>query len=109
MQQVTDRSSATTTHVVKHFGPALEGDALEDGQHGQAEVVEIRDAPIRPLPKLLAAIIVGSHVVALVAARSARNWIVHDRICENFHDWKIWKNFFFFFFINGDGDFDLYY
>lgn len=63
---------------------------MEDGQHCQAKVVEIRDTPIRPLPKLLAAIIIGSHVVALVTAWPAWNRIVHDRICENSTIGKYW-------------------
>ena len=35
---------------VEHVGPALEGDALEHGEHGQAEVVEAGDAPLGALP-----------------------------------------------------------
>lgn len=37
--------------TIKHVGPALERDALEHRQHGQAEVVEIRDAKVWPFPE----------------------------------------------------------
>lgn len=47
-------------YIIKHVRPALEGDALEDREHGQSEVVEIRDAVVRALPELLAAVVVGS-------------------------------------------------
>ena len=42
------------THIIEHIGPALHGDALEDGEHGQAEVVKVGDAVVGPLPPLLA-------------------------------------------------------
>ena len=39
-----------STHGVHHVGPPLERDALEHGEHGQAEVVEVGDAVVRALP-----------------------------------------------------------
>ena len=49
----TDRvGSAGCTHPVEHVSPALQSDALEHRQHGLPEVVEARDAPLRPLPVL---------------------------------------------------------
>lgn len=38
------------TYVVHDGGPALHGDALEDGQHGETEVVEVGDAAVRSDP-----------------------------------------------------------
>lgn len=40
-------------YPVENFGPALQGDALEHGQHGKGEVVEVGDAIVRTFPKLL--------------------------------------------------------
>jgi len=42
------------TDRVHHVGPALESDALEHGQHRQAEVVEVGDAVVRTLPSAAA-------------------------------------------------------
>lgn len=66
--------------TVKHVGPALERDALEHRQHGQAEVVEVRDAVIRPLPKQAAHHRVAHLLVegrALIALLAARMFVVH--------------------------------
>lgn len=38
------------TDPVENFGPSLHGDALVDRQHGEADVVEVRDAVIGSLP-----------------------------------------------------------
>lgn len=38
------------THPVQHVRPALHGDALEHGQHGEQEVVEVGDAAVGALP-----------------------------------------------------------
>lgn len=37
-------------HPVEHVCPAFHGDALEDGQHGEEEVVEVGDASVGPCP-----------------------------------------------------------
>lgn len=38
------------TDPVENFGPSLHGDALVDCKHGEADVVEVRDAVIGSLP-----------------------------------------------------------
>ena len=43
-----------SAHPVEDVGPALHGDALEDGQHGEADVVEGGDAAVGARPLLLA-------------------------------------------------------
>jgi len=42
-----------TVRVVHHGRPALHGDALEHGEHGEANVVERGDAVVGPLPQPL--------------------------------------------------------
>lgn len=42
------------TDPVQHVGPALHGDALEDSQHGEQEVVKVGDAAIWSMPALSA-------------------------------------------------------
>jgi len=42
------------TYPVKYGCPALHCDALEDGQHGEPDVVERGDPEVRPLPLLQA-------------------------------------------------------
>lgn len=69
-------------YIIKHVRPALEGDALEDRQHGQSEVVKIRDTEVRALPELLAAVIVGFVPRALVASGTAWYRIVHYLVCD---------------------------
>ena len=44
--------SLAVVHPVQHVGPALEGDALEDGQHGLPDVVKVGDAVLRAFPVL---------------------------------------------------------
>jgi len=65
-------------YIIKHIRPTLESDALEDREHGQSEVVEIRDAEVRTLPELLAAVVIGSESLrALIASGTAWYWFVH--------------------------------
>lgn len=40
------------THIVEDVGPSLHGDALEDGEHSEEDVVEVGDAVVGPLPVL---------------------------------------------------------
>lgn len=40
----------TAAHVVENSRPSLHGDALEDGEHGKQDVVELRDAVVGPDP-----------------------------------------------------------
>ena len=40
------RPARPGTYPVEDVGPALHGDALVDGEHGEAEVVEVRDAVV---------------------------------------------------------------
>ena len=44
-------ASNLQTYPIEHVCPALEGDALEDREHGLAEVVETGDAPLWTLSK----------------------------------------------------------
>ena len=44
-------ASNLQTYPIEHVCPALEGDALEDREHGLAEVVEAGDAPLWTLSK----------------------------------------------------------
>lgn len=44
--------SSEVAYPIEDGGPALHGDALEDSEHSEADVVEGRDAPVRPLPLL---------------------------------------------------------
>ena len=52
--------TAAVSYPVEHVRPALESDALEDRQHGLAEVVEAGDAPLRALPVLTTDSAVGT-------------------------------------------------
>ncbi len=56
---------ALQTYPVKDWSPSFHGDTLEDGEHGQADVVEGGDAVVGPLPLFEAD---GDIVVAGVAA-----------------------------------------
>lgn len=40
-------------HHIKYVGPALHGDALKHGQHGEEDVVERGDSEVRTAPDLL--------------------------------------------------------
>lgn len=48
------------THVVKHFCPSLHRDALEDGENGKQDVVELGDAKVWSKPAALANCTVGT-------------------------------------------------
>ncbi len=69
------------THVVEDIGPALHGDALENGQHGEAEVVEICYPKVGPVPVLPAnpnvVARVRVHVAAVVPLHPARVRVFH--------------------------------
>lgn len=43
---VTFGSVDGLTHEVEHVGPSLHSDALEDGEHGEQDVVELGDAVV---------------------------------------------------------------
>lgn len=45
---------APSAYPVQHVGPALHGDTLEHGQHGEGKVVEVGDAVLGPVPPGLA-------------------------------------------------------
>ena len=45
----------TVMDPVEDVRPALQGDALEDGEHGEDEVVKVGDAVVGTLPELLQA------------------------------------------------------
>ena len=40
------------SYPVKYWGPPFHGDTLEDGQHGEPDVVEGGDPEVRTLPLL---------------------------------------------------------
>ena len=42
------------TYVVHDGGPAFHGDALKDGEHSEADIVEADDAPLGSFPVRLA-------------------------------------------------------
>ena len=67
-----------TIYPVKNLCPPLEGDALEDGEHGLAEVVEASDAPLRPLPVLATLRAVGADEEA-----AARAGVLHHVSCDD--------------------------
>ena len=71
---------SNVTYPVEHLRPALEGDALEHGDHGVEEVVEIGDAMIRAFPPDIAPKTVRTNEIT-----AARSWIVHDLV------WKIFN------------------
>jgi hypothetical protein len=48
-----ERDAYRVVRVVHHGRPALHGDALEHGEHGEANVVERGDAVVGPLPQAL--------------------------------------------------------
>lgn len=48
------RHRSNTAYRVQNGGPTLHTDALKDGQHGEPDVVERRDAVVRALPLLQA-------------------------------------------------------
>lgn len=54
VRDICDPSSPPPTYPVENLRPSLHGDALEDGQHGEEDVVEGGDAVVGPLPALLA-------------------------------------------------------
>ena len=66
------------THPVEDRGPALHGDALEDGEHGKDDVVEAGDPLVWTLPVLQADWLVGPGKEEqddhLVEERNNRSW-----------------------------------
>lgn len=68
--------------MIKHIRPSFKSDTLEDGEHSQSKIVEIRDTVVGTLPELFAAIVIGSIGRALVAHVAARMRIVHYLICD---------------------------
>lgn len=66
------------THPVEHVGPALEGDALENREHGQSEIVKVRYPVVRAFPVALrVADVVVPQVSAVEPVHPARMRIVH--------------------------------
>ena len=57
-------------HPIKNFRPPLEGDALEDGEDCEHEVVEVGDAEVGPLPVLPAHVALGLVTQVAATARS---------------------------------------
>ena len=64
-----------TIYPVKNLCPPLEGDALEDGEHGLDEVVEVGDAVVGAGPVLAAHRALGAVVVA-----PARDGLLHHLV-----------------------------
>lgn len=61
------------SYPVQNGGPPLHGDALEDGEHGKANVIKVCDSVVRPIPGIEARRVVG---VADEAASRSRSRIV---------------------------------
>lgn len=58
-------------HPVEDISPALHGDALEDCQHGEEEVVEVGDAAVGAVPPAAA---LGAVDDALAAVAGEGTW-----------------------------------
>ena len=56
---------------VEHVSPALQRDALEDGQHGLADIVKVGDPVLRSLP-----VVVTDCTLGTLVETSARGWLV---------------------------------
>ena len=54
MTSTSGAENEDETHPVEDRGPALHGDALEDGEHGKDNVVEAGDPLVWSLPVLQA-------------------------------------------------------
>lgn len=48
------------THIVKHFCPSFHSDALEDGEDGKKDIVELGDAKVWSKPATLAYCTIGT-------------------------------------------------
>lgn len=77
-----DKTYRVWFYIIKHVRPSFKSDALEDGEHGQSKIVEIRDTVVGTLPELFAAMILGSEDRALVAHLAARYRLVHYLACD---------------------------
>ena len=75
-------SHLSSTHIVQDVGPALHGDALEHGQHRQAEVVEVGDAEVGPLPVRRTIVPIGTLVAGAVS--STWHWLVNHTTCQSY-------------------------
>lgn len=67
-------------YPVQYGSPALHGDALEDGEHGEADVVEAGDAAVWSLPAIgalrgISVAHVGTHWRLVLVVRVARIWL----------------------------------
>ena len=51
-------AEAGVTHIVEHGGPALHGDALEDGEDSKQDVVKLGDAIVGADPGFTAGVLV---------------------------------------------------
>ena len=71
-------STEKGTYVVQDVGPSFEGDTLENGQHGESEIVEIGDARIGPRPPVVG-LFAADHVEGgtVEASLAARMRILH--------------------------------
>lgn len=50
-------SSGLNIHIIEHSRPSLHGDALEDGEYSEQDVIELRDAVIGPDPGVIAVVL----------------------------------------------------
>lgn len=57
---VTFGSVDGLTHEVEHVGPSLHGDALEDSENSEQDVVKLSDAVIRADPPIAAVVAGGT-------------------------------------------------
>ena len=58
---------------VEHVGPSLQCDALEDGQHGLADVVKVGDPVLRPLPVVITDCPLGTLIETSARGRLVRH------------------------------------
>lgn len=71
----------SVTYIVEEVSPAFHGDTLEDGQHGEQDVVELRDPVVGPFPVGLAFGPVGAGTGGFLCPTRSRG-LTLNVICE---------------------------
>lgn len=86
------RGMSHVTYKVQHVCPALHGHTLEDGEHGQADVVKVGDAIVGSLPTLVTSVVavIRRNVLAAEAV-TARLCIIHYLLCHRCHTQQLNK------------------
>ena len=75
------RPAGRLIYLIKHVRPAFEGDALEDGEHGEAKVVKVGDAVVGSLPARQADHVDGGAVESHLARVGTRVGVFHHITC----------------------------